>query len=142
MTTMMMMKRALTGLSLFTETGYYMLVLPDPDDVQSLETVFLCAKNGNISKQAPSTIDRCKNTPRNISNLVSKSIVEPAIMIFTQPHNLPQWLDHSYNFFLMLAMIFSPKPSNTIIIGSFSNFSDVKVLCLNKFKLSSNCPST
>ena len=46
MTTMMtmMMKRALTGLSLFTETGYYLLVLPDPDDVQSLETVFLCAK--------------------------------------------------------------------------------------------------
>ena len=46
MTTMMtmMMKRALTGLSLFTETGYYLLVLPDPEDVQFLETVFFFCK--------------------------------------------------------------------------------------------------
>ena len=49
MTTMMtmMMKRALTGLSLFTETGYYLLVLPDPEDVQFLETFFF-AKKWNI----------------------------------------------------------------------------------------------
>ena len=139
----MMMKRALTGLSLFTETGYYLLVLPDPEDVQFLETVFFCAKKWNFFKQAPSTIDRCKNTPRNISNLVSKSIVESAIMIFTQPHNLPQWLDHSCNFFSCWQW---PKPSQygdqQLSLVHFPTFSDVKVLCLNKFKLSSNCPST